>query len=310
MSIDSLHHVGHVIADVSHALARYRRMGFHVPPLERPVLPDHPERSCRAVGVANSHIGFAHTFVELIAVVGDGPYPDDEVVPALLTAPAAALPDLDRAVAATAARLTAALSRFEGMHVLCFGATDADAIAARLHAEGVTHSGVKRARRPSTTGDGDVPIGYLEIDHTPGASPEGRLAVSEPLPSDLTEHPNGAFRLAGTILCVADDELADYEARYQRYLQRAGRADGPARTFDIGAQWLTIVPQSGLGQLLPGERPQALPAFVGYAVEVRDPAATRRHLHSAGVPLHTSPAGDIVVSGGWALGAAVIFHGS
>jgi Glyoxalase-like domain len=310
MGIDSLHHVGHVIADVGHALARYRRMGFHVPPLQRPVLPDHPGRSCRAVGVANSHIGFAHNFVELIAVVGDGPYPDDEVVPSPLTAPAAALPDLDRAVAATAARLTAALSRFEGIHVLCFGAADADAIAARLHAEGVTHSGVKRARRPSTTGGEDVPIGYLEIDDAPGLSPEGRLAVSEPLPQDRTEHPNGAFRLAGTILCVADDELADYEARYQRYLHRTARDDGPARTFDLGGQWLTIVPRSGLGQLLPGERPQALPAFVAYAVEVRDPTATQRHLHSAGVPLHTSPTGDIVVSAVWAHGAAVIFHGS
>ncbi|MDN5915192.1 MAG: VOC family protein [Pseudonocardia sp.] len=310
MSIDSLHHVGHVIADVGHALASYRRMGFHVPPLQRPVLPDHPGRPSRAVGVANSHIGFAHEFVELIAVVDDGPYPDDEIAPAPLTAPAAALPDLDQAIAATAARLTAALARFEGLHVLCFGTADADATAARLHADGVTHSGVKRARRPSTTGGAEVPIGYLEIDDSPGLSPEGRLAVSEPLPQDRTEHPNGAFRLAGTILCVTDDELADHEARYRRYLHRAARDDGPARTFDLGGQWLTIVPQSGLGQLLPGERPQALPAFVAYAVEVRSPEATRRYLHSAGVPLRACPAGDAVVPAASALGAAVIFRGA
>jgi hypothetical protein len=111
-------------------------------------------------------------------------------------------------------------------------------------------------------------------------------------------------------LCVADRELADHEARYQRYLDRPARDNGPARTFDLGCQWMTIVPNSRLGQLLPGERPQVLPAFVGYAVEVRDLEATRRYLHSAGVPVGASPAGDIVVPATSALGAAVIFRGS
>ncbi|MEV4896282.1 VOC family protein, partial [Nonomuraea sp. NPDC055795] len=69
-----------------------------------------------------------------------------------------------------------------------------------------------------------------------------------------------------------------------------------------------IVPASALPGLLPGERPPALPAFVAYAVSVRDLPATERFLRGNGVPLATTGSGEIFVPAEAALGAAIIFR--
>ena len=71
MTIDHLHHVGHVVRDIDAAIALYRRMGFAVPPPAFPALPPHPGAPLRAFGVGNSHVNFRSSFVELVTVVDD-----------------------------------------------------------------------------------------------------------------------------------------------------------------------------------------------------------------------------------------------
>ncbi len=110
-----------------------------------------------------------------------------------------------------------------------------------LAAEGVAHDGVIRVRRRGRR----MPLGFVEIDSA-GRSPEGRLAVAEALPARRTgaDHPNGAFELVGPLLCVADDELADVERRYTRYLGRdaARRGDGPASSTSTAARSCSCPP--------------------------------------------------------------------
>jgi hypothetical protein len=227
-------------------------------------------------------------------------------------------PILDRLrekIVQTADRLSTALARFEGLHILVLGTTDVEATLARLTAAGVIAGGVNRVTRPVGTGSDakQVSIGFVEIDSQPGLSPEGRLALAEDGPADSSaptageEHPNGAVELVESVLCVPDTDLDDYECRYARYLQRPALSDGQLRIFDLGRSTVVIVAYSALGAVLPGEVPAALPAFVGYGIAVQNLAATRELLERADFPVRESPLGGWYVPAEAALGAAVIF---
>ena len=71
---------------------------------------------------------------------------------------------------------------------------------------------------------------------------------------------------------------------------------------------MKLVPENWLASVLPGETAPALPAFVAYAVAVRDLVSTRRWLENNGMGVHAEPAGGIFVPAKAALGAAVIFR--
>ncbi|MFF2652624.1 hypothetical protein [Streptomyces sp. NPDC058045] len=122
------------------------------------------------------------------------------------------------------------------------------------------------------------------------------------------QHPNGAVDLVEAVLCVADEELTMIQRRYATYLGRPARPRGPARVFDLDGAALTLVPASDLTALLPGERPTALPALVGYTVAVQHLARTRDLLHRNGLPAQDTPTGDIFVPAEAALGTAVVFR--
>jgi catechol 2,3-dioxygenase-like lactoylglutathione lyase family enzyme len=321
-TVSGIQHVGHVVRDIAAAIALYRRMGFVVPPPSFPALARRPGGPLRAFGAGNTHINFRRTFVELVTVVDDpgGVGADATLVP--LQAPAEVLDRLTDSIAETANRISKALARYEGLHILVFGTANVDATIARLAAQGVAHSAVNRLRRPVTKGGvtKQISIGYVEIDSDPGLSPEGRLALAEDGPTDAPplmgkpplmgnqSHPNGAIELVESVLCVPDGQVADYEQRYARYVQRPAHSDGPLRIFDLGEARVMIVPGSALGSVLPGEVPPDLPSFVGYGVAVRDLSIAREILERADFPVRRSPSGAIYVPAAAALGAAVIFR--
>ncbi len=295
-----LHHVGHVVRDGAAAADHYRRLGFHVPPFAFPALVPRPGAPARPVGAGNTHVAFPRNFVELVTLAEDGAsLPEASLVP--LDAPAEALERLAAGIAATTARLVAALQRFEGLHILVFETPDVDAAVVRLDAAGVPHGPVQRVRR------GEVPLGLVEVDDRPGASPEGRLALAEALPPSGPGdgHPNGAVELGGVVLCVAEHERADVEHRYARYLGRTAR---PGGVLDLGGGRVVLVTPPELDRLLPGEAPPALPAFVAVVVQVRDLDATRAMLHRNGVPVRTTTHGTPFVPASAVLGAAVVFE--
>jgi hypothetical protein len=294
-----LHHVGHVVRDIGAASALYRRLGFLVPPPEFPVLPGGP------VGAGNTHVSLARNFVELVTVVDGDDVPDGAVlVP--LDVPPAALPQVAGTIAATSARLGAALAHREGVHILVIGTPDVDAAATRLTADGVPHGGAQRLRRPSATGGEPVAIGWLEID--PDAS-EGRLALAEDIADGgCAAHPNGAIDLVDVILCVPDAHLDRHTSRYERYLAQPSRRAGDVRTVALGADHVTVVAASALHRLLPGELAPTVPTIVGYVVSVADLDDVRERLDRAGFPARTTPAGDVLVPGTAVLGTAVAFR--
>jgi hypothetical protein len=307
--IDQVHHVGHVVHHMAAAVALYRRMGFVVAPPAFPVLPAGAGRPVRALGAGNAHVTFRRNFVELVTVLdgaGSGAEPGADAVLVPLEVPAEGVPRVLETIAATTERLSDALARFEGLHILVLQTPDADAVAARQTPDGVPNGGVTRVRRP---GAGEaVPIGFVEIDGEQGRTPEGRLAVAEALPDTGPDHPNGALDLEGPVLCVPDAELAGYEDRYATMLGRAARADGPARVFDLDRGRVTVVPEGALDAVLPGERAPALPAFVAFVVVVRDLGATGDLLERNGLRVRSTPSGAVFVPAEAASGCAVVFR--
>ncbi|HLG75943.1 MAG TPA: hypothetical protein VKX46_05985, partial [Ktedonobacteraceae bacterium] len=168
--------------------------------------------------------------------------------------------------------------------------------------------GVNRVQQPRQR----VPMGVIEIDGED--VPEGRLAVAEspvwetagaePAP----QHPNGAVDLVESMVCTPDAQIEAYVERYQRYLGRKARREGAAHVFDLQQSCVRLIPESWLGQCLPGETASALPVFVAYAVTVRDLGRARRWLEDHGFPVRAEAAGGIFVPSKAALGAAVIFR--
>ena len=312
-----LHHVGHVVRDMPAALAFYRRLGFVVPAPSYPALPSREGAEPEPFGAANTHADFPRDFLELATVVhaGDRVPADAQLVP--LQAPADVLPILLDRINATRANLAACLERFEGLHILMFSSPDIDVTAARLATAGVRHGGVRHGgvntvRRPAGT---EVEtVRYLEIDgEQPGAVAEGRIGVVAELDqriqaTRLADHPNGALGLVEATLCAADSELDAVQAWYENYLGRPPRTDGRAQVFDLDGTTLTLVPDSGLDTLLPGERPLALPALVACTVTVRDLATTQNLLRDHAIPLRRAASGDVFVPATAAFGAAIVFR--
>ncbi|MFI0452751.1 VOC family protein [Actinomadura sp. 6N118] len=332
--IGYLHHVGHVVQDMKEALALYQRLGFTLPPPAYPAMAPREGAPVEPFGAANTHAEFSRNFIELVTCVRDGePHrmPSEAKLVAL-QAPAEVLPTLIERIANTSATIEACLRRFEGLHILFVQSPDIDAAAERLRGYGVRHGGVNTVRRPVETLQGTVTenVRYLEIDGDepdarPGTVPEGRVGIAAGKPSGVPvpPHPNGATELADVVLCVADSELATVERRYETYLGQAARPGAagpgaagpgaagpghPGRVFDLDGTALTLVGGSDLEELLPGERPPALPALTAYAVTVEDIAVTRDLLRRNGFTLGRTAAGDIFVPAAAALGTAVIFR--
>ena len=317
--IIGLHHVGHLVQDMSTAVETYRRLGFTLPPPAYPALPTAPGQPTQALGAANTHIYLRRNFIEIASIINEGqPIPDDaHVIP--LNVPDDKLLGVLTAVRGTVANLAACLDRFEGMHILMLDSPDIGRAATRLNTAGVGHGGIHLVQRPVNTVEGTrtESVRYLEIDSDkPGATrgrlPEGRVGLAENHAGDTQQRPahaNGAVNLVDCLLCVPDEALSGFQRRYETYLGRPAEQCGPTRSlFHLYDATITMVAASTLPDLLPGEYPPALPAIVGYTVAVHDTAQTEQHLQAAKVPHQKPRTGEIVVPASEAHGVAITFR--
>ncbi|MEV8017876.1 VOC family protein [Streptomyces sp. NPDC086554] len=234
-----------------------------------PAIPLHEGGAPEPFGTGNTHADFPRSFLELVASIQDGATDrlptDAHVVP--LEASADVLPQPVERIRETSANVAASLKRFEGLHILMFSSPQIDAAARQLSDAGVRHGGVNTVRCATPPGarKSAATVRYLEIsggdpDDRPGSVAEGRLGIAADLDPDIQnarhlDHPNGAVDLVEVVLCVADQEVDTFQERYETYLDRTARQDGPGRVIDLYGAALTLVPASGLDTLLPGERP-------------------------------------------------------
>lgn len=314
--IKFIHHVGHVVSDMEAALELYRKLGFVCSPPSYPVMSENEGEPSKPFGAANAHADFAGSFIEIVTVAQQGARIPDNARLVPLQASPDVLQAIVEKIKRTVDTISKCLSRYEGAHILSFGTENADKTVERFQMRGIGHSGVNTVQRPLEISKGEgtqvVPVRYLEIDGDNAL--EGRLVVAENPPSTIWKskctpsHPNGATDLVESILCVDDSELDEFTRRYGRYLECEAQTDGMAHFFNLEKARITIVPESRLSELLPGETAPPVPGFVGYVVAVRDISHTRHYLERNGLPVVETASGDLFIPAASALGTAIVFR--
>jgi hypothetical protein len=280
-----LDHVAHFIPDMAAAEAALERLGFAPTPVSHQMHRPDADGPPVPAGTANRTAMLARGYLEFLATTGDTP---------------------------NAAKLRAAMARYTGVHLVCFGTADAARTQARLRDAGFDPPPAVALEREVAQADGGRAIARFAVMRpAPDRMPEGRIQVVEHLtPAAIWQrryltHPNGALALAGVVVAVPDpDEAA---ARWRRFTGIAPRPAGGFRILDT-ARGRVLLGDARMVAGTFGATPPALPWIAGPIVAVADLAATCAALRRAGITLLQESAGRAVAAAPPALGGLFVFE--
>jgi hypothetical protein len=279
-------HVAHCIADMGAAETALARLGFTLTPLSHQLHRTDPGGPLVSAGTANRCAMLAEGgYLEFLATTGDTP---------------------------NAAKLRAAMARYRGVHLVCFGTIESDAVHARLTALGFAPPPVVALQREIGTADGGTAtVRFAVTRAAPEAMPEGRVQFCEHHTPDLMwqprwlDHPNGATRLAGVAIAVVDlDEAA---TRWQRFSAQPARPAGSLRVIATDRGEVILGTRAAIAEHFGAEAP-VLPWIAGPILGVRDLAASTGFLAAAGLRELKRCAGRVVVEAPAALGGVFAFQ--
>jgi hypothetical protein len=232
-----LDHVAHFIPDLAAARGTLQAMGFAVTPESAQRTQDGP------AGTSNVTVMLPQGYLEFLAPTMDTP---------------------------NAAKLRAAMKRYSGVHLACFGTPAAEEEQARLATHGFAPLPLVELSRETETGRAQFKV----LRPAPDAMPEGRVQFVQHLSPEVIwherwmGHANGVRKLA-CLFVVADDPVA-VAARWGHFAALLPR---PAGRFvhlrtDRGD---VLVGRRAEWERLFGDEVPAAPALAGYALECRDP---------------------------------------
>ncbi|MFF4615877.1 hypothetical protein [Nonomuraea jabiensis] len=98
------------------------------------------------------------------------------------------------------------------------------------------------------------------------------------------------------LLVVPDDEVDDHEERYARILDADVWIDGPKHVLPLRHGRVEIIPESSLGDFLPGHVVPGLPLLAANTVAVRDLTAARKLIEHNLIATHATPDGFYVTA--------------
>jgi len=237
-----LDHVSHFVPRLDAASGALQALGFSVTPVSAQQTQDGP------AGTSNVCVMLKEGYLEFLAPMAD---------------------------TQNAERLRAAMARYPGVHLACFGTPAAEDEHARLGWHGFEPQPLVQLERPVEVDGNEASARFKVARAAPDKMPEGRIQFVEHLtPEALWQsrylgHANGVTGLA-CVFAVADD-AAQVAARWARFAallpQRAGRFVHLATARGhvlIGTRddWVAL-----LGHAAPA------PALCGYALECSEPAA-------------------------------------
>lgn len=258
--ITGIDHLGVVGTDMAANQAAYERLGFIVTE-PRPLMGKGADGNDIELGQHSQHFVFGTTYVELTGIVDPK----------------------------KGSHVEAFLKRYEGLHILCLAAADADAAMAALRANGIAAPDVMDSARFVYYGNaGTARFRWLPIpqDNTP----EGLICVVEHVNPELVfqevvrGHPNGAQAVVEVTLC--SETPGETAATFQKILH-VPPTDGPfGQVLDCGEARLSLVNQAGLAAMYPGTQAPAVPSLPAFTVGVAELAHTAMYLRGAGVPFH------------------------
>jgi catechol 2,3-dioxygenase-like lactoylglutathione lyase family enzyme len=253
-----LDHIGIAVADLDAAAAKFRRLGFQLTPRGYHTLPPPaPGAERPRVGTGNHCAMLPRGYLELIGV----------------TSPA------------YQGRLRADIARYEGLHVIAFGAADAAAAASALRSAGIEVTGPRTLERPIQE-KGKTQLAQFEIVDLPRELlPEGHFfAIQHATPEllwkkPLLAHPNGVLSLETLVVAVTDP--ADLARRLGRILAVAP-VEEEGFVLELKAGRVHVVDGDWIAANLPGKTPE-LPYIAGLALGVGDVEKTADLLAKNGV---------------------------
>lgn len=282
--IDSLHHAGLVVRSLDAAVATYEKLGFMFSPLSMHRVGLKPGAPVEPAGTGNRCAIFQNNFLEVAAHIIKDKY-------------SFGIPEF--------------LARYEGLHIICFGADDIRTVHARATRDGIAASDMVLVERNVDTLQGERMMQADSIHFPKAENPEGLVQAAQHLTREYVlqprymNHRNGAVSLTEVIVCVETPAMV--QAKYERYTGRRGERRGQTRVVELPSSRLTIVGPDELGTVLPGCKAPSIPFMAGFTVASRDLAATRRVLKEGRIPVGEHE-GRLIVVPEHACGSAVVFE--
>lgn len=271
-----LDHVSHFVPDLQAAARALEALGFIVTPASPQQTQDGP------AGTSNVCVMLEEGYLEFLAPTADTP---------------------------NAQRLRAAMQRYPGVHLACFGTPAAEDEHARLGRHGFEPQPLVPLERPVKI-DGRPAIARFKVVRAaPGKMPEGRIQFVEHLTPEALWHPrylehsNSVSRLA-CVFVVAEDAI-DVAARWARFSALLPRRAGHFVHLETARGHVLVGACDDWAAML-GDAPPA-PSLAGYALECGDPKDLASRCERLGTNPHRLRDNLYAVTLPGALGGAWIF---
>jgi hypothetical protein len=245
-----LDHIAHFVPSLPEATKALNALGFTVTPQS-----DHRTQDGPA-GSSNVCVMFEHGYLEILAPTFDTP---------------------------NAQQIRAAMARYSGVHLGCFGTPDAEGEQRRLEAHGFRPLPLTRLAREFE----GRPVRFSVVRPAKDSMPEGRVQFCQHhTPEAIWRaqywgHANGAVKLA--CLFVVADDTVDVAARWAHYAALLPRPAGGYVHLQMARGNILVGEREHWTALL-GDAPPA-PGLAGYALECRSTENLVSRCEMLGLPL-------------------------
>jgi hypothetical protein len=282
----TLDHIAHFVPDMDAASRALERLGFALTPFSLQQHRIEPGAPLTPAGSGNRCVMLRRGYLEFLTTTSDTP---------------------------VAQRMRAAMDRYVGLHLICFGTSESARVHEHLTANGFRPLPPVALQRQIGTERGEETARFTVQRVPPEIMPEGRVQVVEHHTPELLwqkrwlDHPNHAVGLTASIVCVGNP--AEVAERFARFAQSDFRWEGRIAVVEGTARGaIVIVDPPTLKDHL-GITPPTLPWIAGTKLLTDDLAATRAHLEANGLDI-VEPKGHqaIAVAGPPELGGIFVFE--
>lgn len=280
-----LDHIAHFVPDMAAAERDLERFGFTLTPFSHQSHRAGPDQPVVSAGTANRTAMLARGYLEILTTTGDTP---------------------------NAARLKAAMARYTGVHLVCFGTAESEAVHARLMQREFDPAPVVHLQRTVEGESGKPTEARFSVTRAaPERMPEGRIQFCEHHTPEAIwqerwlKHANGAQSLLAVAIAVADIDEATQ--RWCKLTGRTFRATGDLRVIVTDRGQALIGTAAAIERTF-GMKPPTLPWIAGPILGVRHLFQTETFLRKAGATVLRDTTGRLVVAAPASLGGVLGFQ--
>ncbi len=256
-------HVAHFVPDIARAADSLGAMGFTLTPFSAQRHRADPDGPVVDAGTGNRCVMLGEGYLEFLTPTGDTP---------------------------VARRISTAIARYVGVHLICFGTSEPAAVHRRLKGDGFDpQPPLELERLAGSASGGEAKARFTVLRVAPDAMPEGRIQFVTHRTPDVVwqdrwiRHDNGAVELRTVYLCVSDP--VEVAHRYARFAGLAvDRRDG-ALMLRAARGELVVADRAWCAARLAGAPPLPPPWIAGYALAFADGRQAVRRLAAGGAEI-------------------------